>query len=174
VPGEAANDDEARIEPPARKGPTYGTAVCRPACTVGVAGENGRPFPYADSKYGADILVRKAAQRLSVVRPNSRSSELKQIIVHISEVQTSPASLPSNLRFNLHSAFAQPPTPSGERIRRNSKREMSRPASLMRRNHAPGNNHRFLGSVVREEQQDIRTNPQSTEAIVTDHGLKAE
>jgi hypothetical protein len=110
----------------------------------------------------------------SIVRPDARSGELKQVGVRIPEIQTGTASLPLNFRFNFDSTLAQSRSPSLERVRGNGKGEVAWASCLMRRDDATANDDRIIRPAVSEEQQDIRTSPQSTEALVADHGLKIE
>ena len=110
----------------------------------------------------------------SVVRPNSRSAELQQVGVRISEKQTRAASIPLNFRFKCNFALTQPYSPSLERVSGNGKGEVPRAACFMRRDDASGYDHRFVRSAMGEEQQHIRTNPQCAEALVADHDLKTE
>ena len=110
----------------------------------------------------------------SIIRPDTWSSELKQVGIWIPEIQTGPASLPLNFRFNFDSTLAQPHSPSLERVRGNGKGEVARAACLMRRDDASANNDRIIRPAPSEEQENIGTSSQSAEALVASHGLKIE
>ena len=44
----------------------------------------------------------------------------------------------------------------------------------MRRDDTSTNDDRFIRPAMSEEQEHIRTNPQSTEALIADHSIKIE
>ena len=110
----------------------------------------------------------------SIIRPDAWSGKLKQVGIQIPEIQAGTASLPLNFRFNFDSTVAQSCSPSLERVRGNGKGEVAWAACLMRRDDASANDDWIIRPALSEKQEHIRTSPQSTEALVADHGLKIE
>jgi len=72
-----------------------------------------------------------------------------------------------------HSRKSRSPK-SRARSEGNGKGEVARAACLMRRDDASANDDRIIRPALSEEQEHIRTSPQSTEALVADHSLKIE
>jgi hypothetical protein len=79
-----------------------------------------------------------------------------------------------NFRFNFNSTLAQSRSPSLERVRQNGKGKVASATCQMWRDDASANNDRSIRPTIREEQQYIRTSPESTESLVADHSLKIE
>src|SRR6185437_3143261 len=94
--------------------------------------------------------------RGSIVRPDARSGELKQVGIRIPEIQAGAASFPLNFRFNFNSTLAQSRSPSLERVGGNGKGEVAGATCLMRRNDASANHDRSIRPVMSEEKQHIR------------------